>query len=265
MAQNLCMRNTLFTGKVLLQFDELPSTNDYAAEWLAGVPDGDIAKSRPPEGSVVRTAMQSAGRGQHGSSWESEHGKNLTLSLIFYPKHIRPDQQFLLSQACSLGVHAAISQFTNKNVWVKWPNDLYIQNRKAAGILIQNSISGQSIKNSIWGIGLNVNQIRFSNPLATSIALESGQTPDLEDVYHELIFQIEQQYLDLKAGRFQHIREEYLNNLLGLNQMLEFETPDGNRFSGIIRGINPDGHLLVEKAGTTREFRLKELKFLLKG
>ncbi len=210
------MTNTLFIGKVYRRFDELPSTNDYAAEI--------IAKSKPPEGTVVRADRQSAGRGQFGSRWESEGGKNLTLSIILYPAWLAVAEQFYLSMAVALGVldavraagpigpaspspgsspvgkgGASLPAFdvndegeaafslpagidTGLALRLKWPNDLYIGARKTAGILIQNTLSGRHLQASVVGIGLNVNQTVFDpalpNPVSLALAFGTPFDPD---------------------------------------------------------------------------------------
>ncbi|MBK9336717.1 MAG: biotin--[acetyl-CoA-carboxylase] ligase [Lewinellaceae bacterium] len=132
------MANTLFIGKVYHRFDALPSTNDYARELLA--------KSKPPEGTVLRAASQSAGRGQYGSRWLSAAGQNLTLSIILYPKWLQVAEQFRLSEAVALAVRdtvvAALPHASGAGVLIKWPNDVYLSDRKIAGILIQNALNG---------------------------------------------------------------------------------------------------------------------------
>ena len=103
------MTNTLFTGKVYYRFDELPSTNDYARDLLA--------KSRPSEGTVVRAASQSAGRGQFGSSWVAEPDANLTLSVILYPNWLKITDQFRLSEAVALAVRDTVSITVDGGRW----------------------------------------------------------------------------------------------------------------------------------------------------
>ena len=169
--------NTLFIGKVLLHFPILDSTNNHAANLLA--------KSTPMEGTVIFTTHQVAGKGQYGSSWESEAGKNITLSVILHPSFLAVHHQFMLNKAIALGIFDMICQYINPSrVYLKWPNDLYIDNKKVGGILIQNSLKGSQINNSIIGIGLNINQTVFKGnaPNPTSFTLITGQSYSIDEL-----------------------------------------------------------------------------------
>jgi len=247
------MSNTLFVGKVYHQFDELPSTNDWAVEL--------IAKSKPPEGTVVRAATQAAGRGQFGSRWESAAGQNLLMSVILYPNWLAVKDQFYLSMAVALALHDAVE---HPDAYIKWPNDLYLGDKKTAGILIQNSISGSNLQSSVVGIGLNANQREFDPalPNPTSLAEGFGCEFDLEQVMHCVCVSLEQQYLQLKAGRFEAIKMAYEGLLYRRNQRSGFvRTADNSPFEGIIRGVSPSGKLEVEVLGEIEVFDLKELRF----
>lgn len=260
------MKNTLFTGKVYHRFDELPSTNDYAAEL--------IAKSTPPEGTVVRAATQTAGRGQYGSRWESTPGLNLLLSVIYHPSWLETGAQFYLSMAVALSLHDAVCDLPSTvhppspPVKIKWPNDLYIGDRKAGGILIQNTLSGQFLQSSVIGIGLNVNQLEFdpSLPNPTSPALAFGRDFDLEALAEHLLECLEQRYLQLKSGRQAEIKAEYERHLYRLDVPARFARPDGAEFTGVIRGVRADGRIRLEQeAGLEEVFDLKELRFMQNG
>lgn len=263
-AQNVfsSMSNTLFVGKVYHRFDELPSTNDYAREL--------IAKSKPSEGMVVRAASQSAGRGQFGSKWVAEPGANLTLSVILYPTNVPVQAQFRLSEAIALAVWDTVDKVLSAGgehlpgISIKWPNDIYIGSRKAAGILIQNTLNGQYLQSSVAGIGLNVNQTDFppEAPNATSLCLMAGQPFDLEAVAGILFEQIERRYLQLKAGRFAALRDEYCAHLLGLGEVKQFGRPDGSRFTGIIRGVAENGRLVILIDGVEALFDIKEVQLV---
>jgi BirA family biotin operon repressor/biotin-[acetyl-CoA-carboxylase] ligase len=258
------MGNTLFTGKVLLHFDELPSTNDYAADWLAGVHGKDATKSRPPEGSVVRADSQSAGRGQFGSKWESAQGQNLMFSVIYYPAFLPVEDQFLLSQAVALAVADTVRMYVQAPVFIKWPNDIYVSDYKVAGILIQNALAGKSIRSSILGIGLNVNQTEFSDGLkrAGSLARSTGLALDREAVFNDLLVCLEARYLELRSGQFATIRSAYLSFLYQKDVKQDFELPDGTRFSGCIRGVRPDGQLQIEWGGALHAYAVKAVQMV---
>lgn len=263
------MPNSLFIGKVYHRFDELTSTNDYALELIAdtrNAVESHAAKSKPPEGAVVRADRQSAGRGQFGSRWEAAPGLNLTFSVILYPNWLEAPAQFYLSMAVALALHDACSTLDlPQTPTVKWPNDLYVKNRKCAGILIQNSVSGKHLQSAVVGIGLNVNQKTFDTGLGapTSLALECGRLIDLDQLAETLFVCLERRYLQLKTGRKKDIEVDYLARMYRFGLPSEFmRTGNETTFQGVIRGVAEDGRLKVETTSGTAFFGLKEIKIL---
>ena len=254
------MKNTLFIGKVYHTFDELSSTNDYARELLT--------KSKPPEGMAIRAVSQSAGRGQYGSQWLSAPGKNLTISIILYPRWLAATDQFRLSEAVALAVRDTVSSLpphpAGLDIKVKWPNDIWVGSSKTAGILIQNSLKGEMLENSIVGIGLNINQTEFpaEAPLATSLALEWGQNFDPDQLAHTLFGCLEQRYLQLKSGQADTLKLAYQQYLLGRGEARNFLKPDGSRFSGRIQGVTKEGRLVIHTEGVDETFEVKEVAFV---
>ncbi|MFZ4475852.1 MAG: biotin--[acetyl-CoA-carboxylase] ligase [Saprospiraceae bacterium] len=260
------MPNTRFIGKVYYRFDELSSTNDFAAELIANVQKdttGPYTKSKPPEGTVVRADSQSAGRGQFGSKWAAAAGLNLTLSVILYPHWLEATAQFDLNMAVSLALHDTCATLgATAPCTLKWPNDLYFGDRKCAGILIQNSIFGKTLQSSVVGIGLNVNQRAFDAdlPKATSLSLETGQEMDINAIEHALCAHLEQRYLQLKAGRRAVLTEEYTTRLYRLGISATYlRKADDWVFTGIVRGVRADGRLRMEVDGAEMIFDLKEI------
>ncbi|MEM6379947.1 MAG: biotin--[acetyl-CoA-carboxylase] ligase [Bacteroidota bacterium] len=249
------IKNTIFIGKVLLHFPDLPSTNVYAQELLS--------KSRPSEGTVIITDHQTAGRGQIGSSWQSEDKKNLTLSLILFPKFIAANAQFILSQAIALAVRAFIAQYCKAPVYVKWPNDVYVGNRKIAGILIQNTLSGKNIQSTVAGMGININQTIFDPSITnvTSLLQETQTEFNLSDLLPMLLQEIESFYLKLKNGRIDWIRRTYLSHLYQYQEWAMYQKKDGTVIKGQIVGVTPQGQLCLQHQ-KTEYFDLKEIKFL---
>ena len=142
--------DTLFVGRVFHDLPEADSTNAHA-QYL-------LSKSKPPEGTVISTPIQKAGRGQNGCAWESAPGKNITLSVIMYPVFLPVTLQFQLNQAISLAICEFVAAQLSTPIAIKWPNDIYAGDRKIGGVLIQNAISGGKCKSSVVGIGLNINQ-----------------------------------------------------------------------------------------------------------
>ncbi len=263
------LANTLFIGKVYHRFEELASTNLTVAALLAGTRGVQgTAKSRPPEGTVVRADSQSDGRGQFGSTWESAASQNLTLSILLYPNWLEINAQFYLSMTVALAVLDTAKQCLPPAaaglISTKWPNDLYLGDRKAGGILIQNALSGSSWGSSIVGVGLNVNQVAFPPTVAraTSLAAVAGQIFDLDVVADRLFECVERRYLQLKSGKKAEIQQEYEQQLYRRNVPTSFRRPTGETFQGIIQGIQPDGRLCIKTNCGLETFDLKAVALI---
>lgn len=251
------MANTLFIGKVYHRFDEVPSTNDVASEL--------IAKSTPPEGTVIRADSQSAGRGQFGNRWYAQPGVSLTISVVLYPPWLAVESRFALSEMTSLAVRACAQAFCpHLPITIKWPNDIYAGNKKIAGILIQTGIASVRLQHAVIGIGLNVNQVLFPPEAgnAGSLALAVGKQLDLEQVSDRLLEHLEACYLRLKAGHRKAMRDEYHAHLYRKGQPATFETPSGARFDGSISGVREDGMLEIFQNNETSYFEVKSIRLL---
>jgi len=225
----------------LIELEEVDSTNLYASRLLQ--------KQPVREGTVISAVSQTAGKGQGGNSWLSEPGKNLTFTLIWNPRFIPADQQFLLSQAVALGVSDFLSLFTDE-VSVKWPNDIQIQGRKAAGILIQHTVQGEWLENTIAGIGINMNQIVFpaSLPNPVSLAEILKRPVDLRESLMQVLACLDQRYGQLRSREHEVIRQDYLRMLQGFGEEQLFMV-DGRRVPGVITGTDSFGRLLVKHSG----------------
>lgn len=248
--------DTLFIGQNFLELPKINSTNEYALSLLS--------KSNPAEGTVISTPNQYAGRGQIGSGWESEPEKNISLSIILYPTFIVAAKQFLLSQAISLAVFDLLEKYFPNKTKVKWPNDIYINDKKAVGILIQNNIAGNYLRSSVVGIGINVNQEAFTSgaPNATSFKLESGQEANIPSLMKELFHFVESRYLKLKTGNLVPLQQDYLTHLYRYQSTNMYQRSNGSIFEGTIKGVSEIGQLKVEINGQEELFGLKEIKFL---
>jgi BirA family biotin operon repressor/biotin-[acetyl-CoA-carboxylase] ligase len=243
-----------FKDRQIFKVEKVDSTNNYTS----------ALPSDTPEGSIVWTLDQTQGRGQGTNKWESEPGKNLTFSIILHPTWLLAEDQFYLSKIISLAISDFIKLFTD-NVSIKWPNDIYVANGKIAGILIENSIKGQFIMQSIVGIGININQQTFStyapNPL--SIKQLTGNEYDLSKMLNILCDLIAFRYLQLKKKEIQTINENYLHTLYRLNQMANF-IANGEKFEGMIIDVESNGTLIIcEKNKKVRNFLHKEVEFVL--
>lgn len=246
-------------GKVFLNFDTLPSTNEYALDLLS--------KNKPSEGTVISTPHQTAGRGQYGSRWNSEGGKAITLSVIFRPVFLNISQQFDLNIAVALAVHDLIRKNApDVDLHIKWPNDIYIGNKKLGGILIQNAISNKKIASSVVGIGLNINQLEFSPelPNPTSLLLSTERKYDCDTLIQDLCTNLEARYLQLKAGKIEDLKNDYYQTLYNFKIPAKYERADGQQFTGVITGISPEGRLCVQnERGVEEVFGFKEIGVIL--
>lgn len=216
----------------------------------------------PPEGTIVQAGFQMAGRGRKGNKWESNRNENLLFSIIFYPKMLEPSEQFNISMAVSLGIRDYLETMIS-DCKIKWPNDILAGNRKIAGILIENTLSGSSILNTIAGIGLNINQERFQDyiPPATSLKMLTGKNYDLQLSLKELYSCIDKRYVQMTTCRHDQLREEYITRLYRLNEWHTFIS-DGAGFKGKIKSVDESGCLVLEtESGRFQNFSFGEIKF----
>ena len=248
--------NTLFVGQNFEEYEMLASTNAHAQQL--------VSKSKPSEGTVISAQKQTAGRGQIGSQWESEPDKNINLSILLYPTFLPVQQQFQLNQAVSLGLRDFVAKYVQKSVKIKWSNDIYVNDNKICGILIQNALKGVQIQSSIIGIGINVNQTAFlSNPPnPTSFKLEMQRDFDLSEMKKTLCECIEPRYFQLKNGRHDELYLEYLSHLYRYQENVLFQRPNGEAFMGMITGISDIGKLQIQIGRRMEEFGIKEVKFV---
>ena len=216
------------------------------------------------EGTVIITDNQTAGRGQRGNSWEAISGENLTFSLILKPNFLKASDQFQLNVAISMGVFDFLSEFIDENLKVKWSNDIYFGDKKMGGILIENSLQGYQIGHSIIGIGLNINQIKFSNERATSLR-NITQNPlkyDLSELLKKLLENIEIYYLKIKNNDYESLKIKYLSNLYRFEEHHYFRR-NGQQFLGQIIGIDKTGKLGIKTDGNVIYFDFKEVEFMI--
>ena len=245
--------NTLFLGKNLVYVPQCHSTSTLATELSQ--------KAETPEGTLIITDHQMAGRGQRGNRWEAQPGENLTFSLILKPNFLPPQNQFLLNQAFSLGILDYVKQRLSLEVKVKWPNDVMVGDHKVCGILFENQVSGNDLRHAIVGIGLNVNQQTFQYPAAASLRQFSHQLYNLREELELLLEALEIRYLQLKQGKQEELKSEYLNNLYRRGQSHRF-THQENEFDGVIVGVDEAGRLRIKVDGDEKIFGVKQLTFL---
>ncbi len=245
----------IFLPDRIIRVNQLDSTNSYALQLLKD--------SNPSGGTVVMALNQTEGRGQQTNAWESESGKNLTISLILRPKFIEAQNQFQVSMLISLGVSDYLKAYTEE-VSIKWPNDIYVGDKKIAGILIEQSIMGAHLSHSVCGIGVNINQGKFISdaPNPVSLHMLTRENYQLEDELEKLLAAFEKRYFQLMNKGGKELESDYLASLYWMNEEHTFLDEDGE-FTGKIVGISEFGQLLVEDEDKDiRTFNFKEISFL---
>jgi len=217
-----------------------------------------LRKDRLPEGFILHTDFQTAGKGQIGNLWESEAEKNLLFSIVLYPQKIPLDQLFLISQLVSLGIKKTLDKYVN-GISVKWPNDIYWNEMKIGGILIENSLQANKIK-TVVGIGLNVNQKVFVSDARNPVSLQQivGKSLNRKLLLKRNCQNILEMYNELNV---ELIRSEYANVLYRKVGFHSYKA--GNDFfQAKIISVHPDGQLELETTcGERKGFYFKEVQF----
>ncbi len=245
----------MIIGSDIIHFDSLDSTNTTASLM--------IREKKLSEGTVICASFQMAGKGQYGNIWESERGKNLLFSIILYPSSVSPDEQFLISMAISLGICDFLKHYLS-NIKIKWPNDIYVNGGKIAGILIENSIIGQIIEYTVAGIGININQEIFNQgiPDPASLKIITGKDFDTGKCLRQVLNNLDKRYKQLLNGDKSAIRNEYISNLYKAGKWHNYKS-EGKIFKGRISGISESGLLIIEQVGKkSREFSFKAVEYL---
>ena len=247
---------SLFIGKNIIELKSTSSTNTYLKEALA--------KDQLVEGTAVYAHTQTAGRGQQGNSWLSESNKNLTLSYVLYPKFLEADKQFYLNMVVCLAVKDFCEQILGDEIKIKWPNDIYYGNEKLGGILIENSISGSRISQSVIGIGINVNQTEFNAelPNPTSLSNISSKEFSVEQLIEPLSTFLEKYYLQLRQLHFNFLSKAYTEALYRYQQTHTFRK-GSQLFRGEINGVAKEGKLIIHSNGREQKFAFKEVEYVI--
>ncbi len=245
----------MFKNSIWFNLHETESTNSFLHEQLMS--------EKLPEGSVVTADYQTKGRGQRGSSWQSEAGKNLLMSIVVYPDFLKASEAFVLSKCIALATYDLLADYSNQ-VQIKWPNDILIDGKKVAGILIENILRGADIYATIAGIGINFNQQMFEEGLnsATSVFINSGVKADTQINAVKLHENIEVYYQMLQQKKIEEIDRLYLTHLYKLNETALFNDANGP-FQGKIKGLSPMGLLIVEREnGEKHLYDVKEISLV---
>lgn len=244
----------IFPNYTITELPEVDSTNTYVENLLKNT---DL-----PEGSVVYTKRQTAGKGLENNRWESEPDKNLTTTIILKPDFLDASYQFYLTIILSLSASDTINHFIQKpESCIKWPNDIYHKDHKIAGILVKNQVMGNTISKTIAGLGLNINQTQFKEaPNATSLKLITGKDFTIEEVLSKWHTIFAEYYMQLQtdAGT---LMNQYLQRMYLRGMEAEYLVR-GTKMFATITGVDGYGRLLMEtKNGKQFICGLKEVIF----
>ena len=244
-------------GQNLISLVSVGSTNEYLRNLME--------EQSLPDGTVVVAAVQHRGKGYGQSIWVSEKGQNLTFSLLLYPEFLTTDNQFLISKAISLGITDYLESYTDQ-VSIKWPNDIFVGEKKICGILIENDLVGKQMKASLVGIGLNINQRKFPKRLPNPVSLSqiTGKKHSLKTEFNKLLDYLNERYFMLTSNRGAgKINNDYHEKLFRINEKCRFKKGEEEFICRII-GANDYGQLILEdEHGTTKDFNFKEVEFVL--
>ncbi len=240
-------------GQKIIHLESVDSTNKSIANLLK---QGEIS-----HGTVILADDQFDGKGQRGAQWLVKPGENLTFSFLLENVSMSLSQQFYLTQVVSLSLIRLLEKL-GISARIKWPNDIFVNGVKIAGILIENQVQNGVIKNSIIGIGLNVNQQGFDSFKATSIALELGIQHNLQEVLFSFIHSFNSTWIPYSEDAKRTIHHEYLAHLLNYKEKSCYSDKNGE-FEGEITGVNEAGQLEVIKGTAIIAYDLKEIEFKL--
>ena len=215
------------------------STNNYA---MAKIRDG-VAK----HGDAWFTHEQTHGKGRRGKAWKGEKGKNILLSISVATGFLTLYQQFYLSMAVSLGCFDLFKKYAGDETKIKWPNDIFWNDRKAGGILIENIIKGNVWQWAVIGVGININQTTFDLKTTfppVSLKQISGKDYDVVELAKELHTAVMTRYEELKKDGFEKMLIEYNQYLFSLNKKVKLKK--GNAvFETVVKGVSQDGKLIT--------------------
>ncbi len=231
-------------GSKVFAFDTIDSTNNCARA---------LAGCWAEEGTLVFAEKQTEGRGRLGRSWLANPYENLTFSLVLRPT-LPPEALNLLPLYAAVAVAEAIEHETGLSVECKWPNDLLIGGKKCAGILLEGSLKEEGLDYVVLGIGVNVNQISFPDdigPRATSLKAQAGREIDRILLLREILRTLETRYTAIMKKGFHNLLPLWLSRTTMLNKEISV-TQDGTVISGIVKGLSPEGALILDAGGTEK-------------
>ncbi len=250
-------------GLPFIELQSIDSTNNYARE--------QIHAALAQHGMTIFTHEQLAGKGQRGKTWNSEKGANIMMSVILKPDPIKLAEQFRLNACVAVAIHEFFSSYAGDDTKVKWPNDIYWQDRKAGGILIESIVrSGAAAAGnspawdwSIIGIGININQTSFPSHIPNPVSLKqiTGQHFDTIKLAKELCDVLEKKFILLVNDGFEKIYAAYLHHLYKKDRSVRLKK-DNRVFEATIKSVSPSGKLIVQH-GIEEEFDFGEIEWII--
>ena len=240
----------------IIHISETNSTNNYLKELLQ--------TQNVDERTVVWADFQSAGKGQRGNGWESEAGRNILFSIVLFPGFIKAGEQFILSQIVSLAVANCLQEYT-EGISIKWPNDIYWNEKKICGILLENTILEDNIGHSVAGIGININQENFRSDAPNPVSLKQITNRDynLEEILKTVVDNINVYYQQINIGKTDSLIKQYKESLFRKDGYHLYNDGISN-FLARIQDVDSSGLLILKtKEGEERHFAFKEVKYII--
>ena len=238
-----------YFGSHIIQIDRVSSTNNYAAKLLN--------QTKIPFGAVIMAQFQDDGRGQRGAVWQSKSGENLLFSAILDGSLMKEFPPFYLSKCVAVSIRDTLSYFLKHKIHLKWPNDVLVERRKIAGVLIESQWKGNNLFSSIIGVGLNVNQTHFEYGFdATSMKLLSANDYDLKEVLQVLCAKLNFNFNRLLSKEYSGLQQDYLSSLYKYNEKTHFKIGDKLE-EVVLKDVNENGMVSLEMLGG----KIKEYDF----
>ena len=238
---------------MIYHFDTTASTND------------DARDEKYREGDVVWADFQTAGRGQRGHEWHSRKGENLTFSVVLEPTFVPIAEQFAVSEVVALSLVDMLAEY-GIEAKIKWTNDIYVGDRKLVGILIEHSLAPTSLRRTIVGVGIIVNQTEFDASLPNPVSMTQllGKELDAKEVLQCFLNCLQENYEHLREGGAKALHNRYNELLYRLNEYHTYALPSGEKFSAKILGTAPSGALRLENEdGSAKDYLFKEVEFVI--
>jgi BirA family biotin operon repressor/biotin-[acetyl-CoA-carboxylase] ligase len=241
-------------GYPFIELLSVESTNNYAM--------GLVRAAMAQHGTAVFAHDQTKGKGQRNRHWVSEPGQNIALSLILEADRLDPSRIFVLSMTIAVATSKFISRFVQEDVKIKWPNDIYWRDRKAAGILIENLWQGNQWKFAVAGIGVNVNQKVFGDlaAKAVSLTLLTGKTYDPLELAHTMCDDVNAVFNQLLSDP-ESVIKAYRQKLYRLHETVRLKK-ENRQFDAIIQDVSIDGRLMVQHS-TEESFEVGEVEWMI--